>query len=116
MIHRSLAGSMERLFAYLIEMHGGTLIASSPTFFRNYLERSKPGQLKTLVHMLLGSERLKPELAEQIREKLGREPLAGGLVPALSRHVAKVAEQHGVDVRFVAPESLIALPPLTEAQ
>ena len=45
-----------------------TLIASSPTFFRNYLERSKPGQLATLVHMLLGSEQLKPELAEAIRE------------------------------------------------
>ncbi len=66
-----------RIIADLIEKHGGTLIASSPTFFRNYLERSKPGQLGSLVHMLLGSERLKPELAEAIRSKLGKEPLEG---------------------------------------
>jgi signal transduction histidine kinase len=47
--------------------------------------------------------------------ELGREPLAGGLVPALSRHVAKVAEQTGLDIRFVAPEGVISLPPRTEA-
>lgn len=66
-----------RVIVDLIEKHKATLIASSPTFFRNYLERSKPGQLDTLVHMLLGSERLKPELAEAIRDRLGKEPLEG---------------------------------------
>jgi acyl-[acyl-carrier-protein]-phospholipid O-acyltransferase / long-chain-fatty-acid--[acyl-carrier-protein] ligase len=61
----------------LIQKHGATMLTSSPTFFRNYLERSKPGQLDTLVHILLGSERLKPELAEEIRTKLKKEPMEG---------------------------------------
>jgi signal transduction histidine kinase len=47
--------------------------------------------------------------------ELGQDPLAGGFVPALARHVAKVAEQDGVDVRLVAPEDAIAIPPRTEA-
>ncbi len=47
--------------------------------------------------------------------ELGRDPLAGGLVPALARHVAKVAEQDGVDVRLEAPDDRLALPPRTEA-
>jgi signal transduction histidine kinase len=67
--------------------------------------------LNTIAELTRGAQ---SEMRALISE-LGREPLAGGLVPALSRHVAKVAEQHGVDVRFVAPEGLIALPPLTEA-
>jgi signal transduction histidine kinase len=67
--------------------------------------------LNTIADLTRGAQ---GEMRALISE-LGREPLAGGLVPALSRHVAKVAEQHGVDVRFVAPESLIALPPLAEA-
>jgi acyl-[acyl-carrier-protein]-phospholipid O-acyltransferase/long-chain-fatty-acid--[acyl-carrier-protein] ligase len=66
-----------RVIADLIEKHKATLIASSPTFFRSYLERSRPGQLDSLVHMLLGAERLKPELAEAIRERLGKDPLEG---------------------------------------
>lgn len=66
-----------RIIDDMIEKHSATLIASSPTFFRTYLERSKPGQLRSLVHMLLGSERLKPELAESIRTQLGREPMEG---------------------------------------
>jgi signal transduction histidine kinase len=67
--------------------------------------------LNTIADLTRGAQ---GEMRALISE-LGREPLAGGLVPALSRHVAKVAEQHGVDVRFVAPESLIALSPLAEA-
>jgi signal transduction histidine kinase len=67
--------------------------------------------LHTIAELTRGAQ---SEMRALISE-LGREPLAGGLVPALSRHVAKVAEQNGVDVRFVAPEGLIALSPLTEA-
>ena len=40
---------------------------------------------------------------------------AGGLVPALARHVAKVAEQDGIDVRLEAPDGRLALAPRTEA-
>ncbi len=47
--------------------------------------------------------------------ELGRDPLAGGLVPALALHVSKVTEQDGVEVRLVAPEERIVLAPDTEA-
>jgi len=61
----------------LIEKHRVTMIASSPTFMRNYVERAKPGQLDSLVHMLLGSERVKPELSALVREALGKDVMEG---------------------------------------
>ncbi len=66
-----------RIIADLIETHGVTMVASSPTFMRSYCERSKPGQLGSLIHILLGSERLKPEVSALIREKVGRDPMEG---------------------------------------
>ncbi len=66
-----------RVIVDLIEKNGATLITASPTFMRTYAERSKPGQLGSLVHTILGSERLKPELAAIIAAKVGREPLEG---------------------------------------
>jgi acyl-[acyl-carrier-protein]-phospholipid O-acyltransferase/long-chain-fatty-acid--[acyl-carrier-protein] ligase len=66
-----------KIIADLIQKQGVTLVASSPTFFRNYMERAKPGQLDSLVHILLGAERLKPELAAEIKAKLNREPMEG---------------------------------------
>ncbi len=66
-----------RVIVDLIEKNSATLIAASPTFMRTYAERSKPGQLASLVHTILGSERLKPELAAIIAAKVGREPLEG---------------------------------------
>ncbi len=66
-----------RIIPDLIEKHQITMIAASPTFMRAYCERSKPGQLKSLVHILLGSERLKPEIGTLITETVGRPPLEG---------------------------------------
>jgi acyl-[acyl-carrier-protein]-phospholipid O-acyltransferase/long-chain-fatty-acid--[acyl-carrier-protein] ligase len=66
-----------RVIDDLIEKNSATLIAASPTFMRTYVERAKPGQLDSLVHTILGSERLKPELAEVLAAKLSREPLEG---------------------------------------
>ena len=47
--------------------------------------------------------------------ELGRDPLPGGLVPALSRHVAEIAEQESVRVTLTAPMELPALTPDREA-
>jgi acyl-[acyl-carrier-protein]-phospholipid O-acyltransferase/long-chain-fatty-acid--[acyl-carrier-protein] ligase len=44
---------------------------------KSYCERARPGQLKSLVHILLGSERLKPEVTTLIRATVGRDPLEG---------------------------------------
>ena len=66
--------------------------------------------LRTIAELTRGAQ---TEMRALISE-LGREPLAGGLVPALARHVAKVVEQDGVDVRFEAPDERLSLPPRTE--
>jgi acyl-[acyl-carrier-protein]-phospholipid O-acyltransferase/long-chain-fatty-acid--[acyl-carrier-protein] ligase len=66
-----------RVIPDLIAKHGVTMIPSSPTFMRHYLDRAKPGQLDSLVHILLGSEKVKPALTESIKTLLGKEPMEG---------------------------------------
>ncbi|HEY2156998.1 MAG TPA: AMP-binding protein, partial [Isosphaeraceae bacterium] len=82
-----------RVIVDLIEKNSATLIVASPTFMRTYVERAKPGQLDSLITTVLGSERLKPELAAIIGAKLGREPLEGygctELSPVVSVNVPK---------------------------
>lgn len=61
----------------LCEKHDVTLIAASPTFFRHYIQRCKPEQYRHLFHILLGAEKLKPEVARQIEEAIRVAPLEG---------------------------------------
>jgi len=61
----------------LCEKHAITLLPCSPTFFRHYLQRCKPGQFSTLVHLVLGAEKLKPEMAREIEETIHVRPLEG---------------------------------------
>ncbi len=61
----------------LCEKHGVTLIAASPTFFRHYIQRCKPEQFRSLFHILLGAEKLKPEVAKQIEDAIKVAPLEG---------------------------------------
>ena len=61
----------------LCEQHQVTLIAASPTFFRHYIQRCEPKQFAHLFHILLGAEKLKPEVAAQIDETIHVAPLEG---------------------------------------
>ncbi|AGA29574.1 AMP-binding protein [Singulisphaera acidiphila] len=61
----------------LCETHRVTLLAGTPTFMRSYLQRCDPKQFATVVHLLLGAEKLKPELARELRETLKIEPMEG---------------------------------------
>ena len=61
----------------LCEQHKVTLIAASPTFFRHYIQRCDPKQFEHLFHILLGAEKLKPEVAAQIEETIQIAPLEG---------------------------------------
>ena len=61
----------------LCAKHEVTLLAASPTFFRHYIQRCKPEQFRHLFHLLLGAEKLKPELASQIEETIHLNPLEG---------------------------------------
>lgn len=66
-----------KIVADLCEKHQITLLAASPTFFRHYIQRGKPEQFRHLVHILLGAEKLKPDVADQIEEKIHVDPLEG---------------------------------------
>ncbi len=66
-----------RIIGTLCEKHGVTLLVGTPTYMRMYLQKCKAESFKTLVHLLLGAEKLKPELARDIREALGFDPQEG---------------------------------------
>ena len=57
--------------------HKVTVILATPTFARGYLKRCKPENFATVRLLVLGAEKLKPELEAQIREAWGIEPLQG---------------------------------------
>ena len=52
-----------RVIGDLCDEHKVTMLVGTPTYMRMYLQRCKPAQFATLVHLLLGAEKLKPELA-----------------------------------------------------
>ena len=66
-----------RIIGDLCETHGVTMLVGTPTFMRTYLKKCAPAKFKTLVHLLLGAEKLKPELCDEIKKGLGIEPLEG---------------------------------------
>ena len=55
---------------------------------RLYLKNCEPQQFRTITHLLLGAEKLKPELARDIQQALGIEPLEGYGCTELSPVVA----------------------------
>jgi acyl-[acyl-carrier-protein]-phospholipid O-acyltransferase/long-chain-fatty-acid--[acyl-carrier-protein] ligase len=61
---------------------------------RFYLKGCEPSQFQTLTHLILGAEKLKPELARDIKEKLGIEPLEGYGCTELSPVVAVNVPRH----------------------
>lgn len=77
-----------KIIGDLCEKHGVTMIASTPTFARAYIKRCPKEQFKTMKHLLLGAEKLKPELCEEIRQTIGVDPLEGYGTTELSPVVA----------------------------
>ena len=77
-----------RIIGDLCEKHGVTMIAGSPTFMRTYIKKCPKEQFKTLRHMLLGAEKLKPELCMEIRDTIHVDPLEGYGTTELSPVVA----------------------------
>ncbi|CAN5909289.1 hypothetical protein BH23PLA1_BH23PLA1_29140 [soil metagenome] len=66
-----------RVVGKLCQDHGVTIIIGTPTFMRTYLQRCDREQFQTVRRVILGAEKLKPELARDIRETLQIEPLEG---------------------------------------
>ena len=66
-----------RVVGNLCQEHKATLLTATPTFMRSYIQRCEAEQFASIVHLLLGAEKLKPELATQIADRLKIEPLEG---------------------------------------
>ena len=65
-----------------------TLLIGTPSFMRFYLKSCDPKQFRTITHLILGAEKLKPELARDIQQALDIEPLEGYGCTELSPVVA----------------------------
>jgi len=87
-----------RVIGNLCEQHKVTMLVGTPTYMRSYLQRCDPAQFSALVHLILGAEQLKPELARDIRAKLGIEALEGYGCTELSP-VVSVNVRHDVVLR-----------------
>ena len=77
-----------RTIGKLCEQHKVTLIAGTPSFTRFYIKACPPEQFKTLTHLVLGAEKLKPELYRDITNWLDIEPMEGYGTTELSPVVA----------------------------
>jgi acyl-[acyl-carrier-protein]-phospholipid O-acyltransferase / long-chain-fatty-acid--[acyl-carrier-protein] ligase len=77
-----------KMIGKLCEQHKVTLLVGTPTFMRFYLKNCEPRQFQSVTHLILGAEKLKPELARDIEEGLHIEPLEGYGCTELSPVVA----------------------------
>jgi acyl-[acyl-carrier-protein]-phospholipid O-acyltransferase/long-chain-fatty-acid--[acyl-carrier-protein] ligase len=66
-----------RIIGGLCEKYGVTMLAASPTFMGFYLRKCDREQFRTVRLPILGAEKLQPEVARAIRDRLGIEPLEG---------------------------------------
>ncbi len=72
----------------LCEEHKVTLLAGTPSFTRFYVKGCQASQFKTLTHLILGAEKLRPELYRELNNWLGIEPIEGYGTTELSPVVA----------------------------
>ncbi|HJT11111.1 MAG TPA: AMP-binding protein, partial [Dongiaceae bacterium] len=61
----------------LAREQGATILISTPTFCQAYYRTCGSEDFKTLRHVVVGAERLRPDFAAQFKEKFGLEMLEG---------------------------------------
>lgn len=66
-----------KIVTELCREHGANLLVGTPTFVRNYVHRGDPAAFRTIVHLVLGAEKLRSDTANEIRETWKIEPLEG---------------------------------------
>jgi acyl-[acyl-carrier-protein]-phospholipid O-acyltransferase/long-chain-fatty-acid--[acyl-carrier-protein] ligase len=66
-----------RTIGKLCEKHGVTIAMATPTFLRGFLKRCTPEQLKMLDLVIVGAEKLPPDLANAFLEKFNVAPTEG---------------------------------------
>ncbi|HKP23662.1 MAG TPA: acyl-[ACP]--phospholipid O-acyltransferase [Dongiaceae bacterium] len=81
----------------LAREHGATILISTPTFCQAYYRTCGPEDFKTLRHVVVGAERLRPDFAAQFKEKFGLDMLEGygatEMGPVVSVNVPNVVHQ-----------------------
>jgi acyl-[acyl-carrier-protein]-phospholipid O-acyltransferase/long-chain-fatty-acid--[acyl-carrier-protein] ligase len=84
----------------LCEQHQVTLLIGTPTFMRLYLKNCEPEQFRAITHLILGAEKLRPELAREIQQTLGIEATEGygctELSPVVAVNVPEEVELPGI--------------------
>lgn len=66
-----------KMIGSLAEKHGMTILLATPTFLKMYLKRCTKEQFHKLDLVVVGAEKLPPELAEQFEKKFGIYPTEG---------------------------------------
>jgi acyl-[acyl-carrier-protein]-phospholipid O-acyltransferase/long-chain-fatty-acid--[acyl-carrier-protein] ligase len=66
-----------RIVGDLVETHELTMVIATPTFMRTYLKKCEAKQFASLVHILLGAEKVPTKLSQEIRAALGIDPMEG---------------------------------------
>ncbi|MCA9082577.1 MAG: MFS transporter [Planctomycetaceae bacterium] len=66
-----------RTVAELTEKYQVTIITATPTFLRSYMKRCAPDAMKSLNLVVVGAEKMPPELRDAWKEKYGFEPTEG---------------------------------------
>jgi acyl-[acyl-carrier-protein]-phospholipid O-acyltransferase/long-chain-fatty-acid--[acyl-carrier-protein] ligase len=88
-----------RTIGKLCEQHRVTLLTGTPSFTRMYLKSCPASQFKTITHWIVGAEKLKPELARDVKATLNIEPLEGygctELSPVVAVNVPREVELPG---------------------
>ena len=66
-----------KIIGKLCEKHKVTLIAGTPSFTRFYIKRALPSSSRRSTHLVLGAEKLKPELYRDIAQVAGHRADGG---------------------------------------
>lgn len=77
----------------LAQEHQATVLLATPTFLRSYIRRIEPEQFKSLEVVILGAEKMPPDIADAFEERFGVRPVEGygttELSPVVSVNVPK---------------------------
>lgn len=66
-----------RQIGKLSERYGGTVLLGTPTFLRGYLKKIEPEQFAQLSVVVVGAEKMPPDLFEAFEKRFGIRPVEG---------------------------------------
>ncbi|MBI4243600.1 MAG: AMP-binding protein, partial [Planctomycetes bacterium] len=117
-----------------VQKSGSTILAATPTFLQLYMKKCETADFKTLRHVIVGAEKLNPQLAKEFEGKFGIVPREGygctELSPVVSINTPDVIDKGikqigtrlgtigrplpGVAVKVVDPSTFEELGPNTD--